>query len=281
VDGVAGTEIRGVSYAGGSLTAVGSTTVPGSVKDQYSLDEYAGLLRVVTTVRKAATKRVNGQGISDEIVSAETGGSSASLWLVNLTDWSLRAKVEEFAPIGETVQSVRFDRQYAYVCTAVTHQYLDPVFSFDLTDPDNIISRDSGTINGYSTSLIQLGGGYLLGIGYGDSRNDMKVEVWQVTDGAVTSVCSYLAQNTRFSEVYKSYYIDRENGLFGFVTYGGTVDYRLLRFDGYDLVTVARVDLYPSFDGSGANFGDCRATIVDGWLYTLIPGDFRVTEIGI
>ena len=43
------TEITGISYAGESLEILGTVALEGSVKDQYSMDQYGGILRVVTS----------------------------------------------------------------------------------------------------------------------------------------------------------------------------------------------------------------------------------------
>ena len=72
--------------------------------------------------------------------------------------------------------------------------------------------------------------------------------------------------DTDFSEDYKAYYIDRENGLVGLHVYDyseGINEYLLLRFDGYNLVPVVEIAL------TSSNCDTTRATIVDGWLYVL------------
>ena len=95
--------------------------------------------------------------------------TNASLFVINLSDNSIRASVEGFAPEGEEVASVRFEGDKLYVCTAVIRLFSDPVFFFDLSDYENITYTDTGYIEGFSSSLINLGEGYLLGIGNEDS----------------------------------------------------------------------------------------------------------------
>ena len=104
------------------------------------------------------------------------------------------AKVERFAPKGETVRSVRFDGDYAYVCTAI--QLTDPVFFFDLSDLSNITYKDTGTISGFSTSLVDLGDGFLMGIGVGSLSTTLKVEIYVEGEQGVESYCSYELENT-------------------------------------------------------------------------------------
>lgn len=279
------TEISILSYSGEEMEHKGSVQIAGYVKDQYSLDEYEGVLRVVTTtsVNRYVEKYANASGKENEgTVSVTNMGTvtNASLWCIDLTDRSVIAKKEHFAPDGEVVYSVRFDGTAAYVCTAVQATMSDPVFFFDLSDLCNITYTDTGTIEGYSTSLIQLGDGYLLGIGYGEDRGTLKVEIYEETAYGVVSVCKYEASFVSFSEDYKSYFVDRENDLIGLGVYNynsgahnGKPDrYILLGFDGYDLIEVVNTELM------GANETK-RGVLIDGHFYMFADNDFKVTKL--
>lgn len=234
-------DITRIGYTDSKLTLKGTVAVDGSIKDQYSLDEFDGVLRVASTISTSRYETVvNGENSYNRFIGNEV---NASLWCIDVDRMKVVASVESFAPAGETVRSARFDGNTAYICTAVA--FTDPVFCFDLSDLDNITYKDTGNIEGYSSSLVQLGDGYLLGIGYGD-RNTLKIEVWRETEDGVKSVDAYTSANTYFSESYKSYLIDRERGLVGlsFERYnaegmGHEFVYLLLQFNGEELVTVA------------------------------------------
>lgn len=253
------TQISSVSYGGDTLEYEGSAVVEGTVKNQYSMDEYEGILRVVTSVantaRRSGTER------------------NASLFCISLEDFGIAASVEKFAPAGEQAESVRFDGDYAYVCTAEVATLTDPVYFFDLSDLSNIVWKDTGTIDGYSSSLIQLGEGYLLGIGYGSIRG-LKIEVYEETENGVASVCTY-EQKAVFSEEYKNYLIDRERDLVGLsiCRWGGdgTPEYILLHFDGYELWEIAAIPM-------SGDISQMRAVLIDGWLY-VFGNDFAVEKI--
>ena len=90
----------------------------------------------------------------------------------------------------------------------------DPVFFFDLSDVKNITYKETGTIEGYSSSLVNFGDGYLLGIGV-VNWSDFKVEVYEEKEDNVKSVCAYELNSADYSLDYKAYYIDRENQLVG------------------------------------------------------------------
>ena len=220
-DGVQ-TVLSALRYRGqGGMQMLGSATVNGTIRDQYSMDEHEGILRVVTSAN-----------------------SSADLYCISLADYTVKAKVEGFAPKRETVQSVRFDGDYAYVCTAV--QMSDPVFFFDLSDLSNITYKHTGEIPGYSHSLVDFGDGYLLGIGYDEDDDEYtygKIEIYKESDNSVVTVCQYNV-GSWIDDDYKAYYIDREKGLIGFMYQECRSSdvylqrYILLAFDGSDLNVV-------------------------------------------
>ncbi len=272
------TEISALSYAGAVMEPAGSIVIEGYVKDQYSLDEEDGILRVVTTTSVSRWKEYTGDGVdsSDILLEPSVGGTNANLYCIDLGTWEIVAEVLQFAPQGEVVQSVRFDGRLAYVCTSV--QLSDPVFFFDLSDLSNITVKDTGTIEGFSSSLVNFGNGHLLGIGRGSSWDSVKIEVYEESADGVISVCAYELENAEYSTEYKSYYIDRANQFVGLGVYKygenkyATNEYILLLFDGYNLVELVNVPL----DGS---LQDLRAVYIDGYLYLFGYKDFSVEKV--
>ncbi len=249
------TEISCLTYGGDVFETKGTVTLRGYIKDQWNMDEYEGILRVFTTT---------------EIISRQ---SNASLYCIDLSKFEIVASVIDFAPPGETIRSVRFDKETAYVCTSI--ELSDPVFFFDLSDLNNITYKDTGTIEGFSTSLINIGNGYLLGIGSGDSWNSFKAEVYEETENGVRALCQYELKETYYSTDYKSYYIDRQNQLIGVgvgVNYKREERYIVLHFDGYELVELVNVSLA----GDSANK---RGVYIDGYMYMFGNNDFRVKKV--
>ena len=274
------TEIVGVAYTGEKMALLGSVKLNGYIKDQYSLDKHDGILRIVTTVDDYSyklDKRDDGAEIA-YMTSTSRNGTNASLWCVDLSNWTVAASIERFAPDGETVRSVRFDGKNAYVCTSI--QLQDPVFFFDLSDISNITYIETGTIEGFSTSLVDFSNGYLLGIGVG-SDGYLKIEVYEEKDGKVVSVCKYEPAMTMSSSVYKSYYIDRENGLVGLATvrYDSRSsryeirEYTLLRFSERALNVEVKTEL------KGDDPATKRGVYVDGYFYMFGENDFKVEKI--
>ncbi len=266
------TKITGIAYGTDGLRYRGSIDLPGSVKNQYAMDEYQDILRVVVNTTYQVYEERRGENIAS--VSNSVTQRNVSLYCVDLKAWEVEASVLGFAPAGETAESVRFDGNMAYVCTAEVITLTDPVYFFDLSDLEHITYTDTGTIDGYSSSLIQLGDGFLMGIGFGDARQ-LKIEVYEQTGDRVVSVDAWEEQ-ADFSSVYKSYLIDRENDLVGLAVNNwrtGEVEYLLLHFDGYELQELLRVELeYHGMDTT-------RACMIGDCLYILSYGGMIVEKV--
>ncbi|MBO5968024.1 MAG: beta-propeller domain-containing protein [Clostridia bacterium] len=281
------TEITAISYKGGGFRKLGSVCVEGSVKNQYSLDEFNGILRIVTTTGGtsylADKYLVTEAGLfygepGGELVKTERIETNASLYCIDLSNFEIVGEVRDFAPAGETVESVRFDGTNAYVCTAVVVTFTDPVYFFDLSDLNNITYTDTGYIDGFSSSLVNFGEGLLLGIGYGENRSTLKIEVYAEESDKVVSLDSYEVEGVTFSTDYKSYYIDRERGLVGLMfdewRIGDGCRYVLLGFDGYQLFEVVNQKFDVSFSPDKA-----RATIADNYFYMMVSYEFKAIKL--
>ncbi len=253
------TDISCISYADNSLQFLGTATVKGSVKDQYSMDEFEGNLRVFTThVVMNYEEKTRGKNVS---VNWKSTLSNANFYCIDLTRFATVAAIESFAPDGDTVQSARFDGNKAYVCTAITLTLTDPVYAFDLSDLSNITYNDTGIIKGYSFSLTKFKDDTLLGIGYNEARS-LKVELYQETENSVQQLTSYEpVKFTSVSENYKSYLIDKENGYVGIydVTHS---EYIFLQYFNGEFIVLFRKPFLS--DGNAV-----RSCIKDGFLYLL------------
>lgn len=262
------TEISRINYTGEEMKLTGCMKIDGTVLNQYSMDENDGILRVVTTVQ-GHTAIKNDQNMM-QVTDSYT---NASLYCVDFDTDQIIAKVERFAPEGERVRSVRFDGDRAYVCTSI--QLSDPVFCFDLSDLSNITWVDTGTIDGFSSSLVDLGNGFLLGIGIGSDWITVKIEVYREGQTAMEPYCSYEVEGY-ISDDYKAYYIDRENqfvglGIESFNGQNFSTNYLLLHFDGTNLTEMVKVPL-------AGDVALMRGVYINGWLY-MFGDEFKVAAI--
>lgn len=126
-----------------------SGRVKGALLNQFAMDEHDGYLRVATT-----TGSLWGQGEeeSDNHVVVLAPGDGA-LQVVGTVSGLGR---------GETIRSVRFMGDIGYV---VTFRETDPLYTLDLSDPEDPSVVGELKILGYSAYLHPVGDGWLLGVG--------------------------------------------------------------------------------------------------------------------
>lgn len=273
------TDIVALKYAGG-LEQVADFCVEGYVKDRYSLDEKDGILRIVTTPRKTAYRFSNDVEVTPDLAAAEV--VSPSLYCIDVATRQVVGKKENFAPVGEEVKSVRFNGDVAYVCTAIRNT--DPVFAFDLSDLSDIKVKDTGTIPGFSISLLPFGD-KLLGIGQGSDSSSLKIEAYEQTDNAVVSAGAFEKELCGYSSEYKAHFVDAEHRLVGLQTRNYNVasdspsgtfscPYLLLRYNdetkSFD--TVATFDFSQSAD-------TVRAFYRDGGVYAFCSEKMRFVDL--
>lgn len=263
-----------ISHVGGKLEHLGNIKIDGLPTDQYALDEHEGVLRIVAETQEIEYVRVE---VADGYMGAKTTTDirSANLYCIDLETFEIVGSVKSFSPHGEDVTAVRFEGDHGYVCTAEKVYNRDPVYFFDLSDPANITYSDTGVIDGYSTSLVDMGGGKLLGIGYGDSNQTLKVEVYEEGEDRVVSVCSFERDFVIFSEDYKSYYINRAEGLVGLMVSNAYVsEYLLLKFDGESITQIVKQGIRMVGD-----LDYTRAAVIDGTLFIFAEDQFKAVEI--
>jgi uncharacterized secreted protein with C-terminal beta-propeller domain len=146
----------------GAPRYVGSGSVPGDVLDSYSMSEYSGALRVVTTQYRTR------QTTSVYVLDANTLRRAGSVGGLGA---------------GEQLHAVRFLGPLAYV---VTYRSVDPLYVLDLHDPAHPRRAGELKVTGYSDYLHPTSDGRLLGIGQsvdGQQRvTGLQVSLFDVTD---------------------------------------------------------------------------------------------------
>jgi len=122
-----------------------SAEVPGTVLNQFSMDESGGYFRIATT---------RGQ------VSREGSSSTNNVYVLD-SRLEMAGKLEGLAP-GEEIYSARFMGDRAYL---VTFKKVDPFFVLDLSDPGNPKVLGALKIPGYSDYLHPYDENHIIGIG--------------------------------------------------------------------------------------------------------------------
>lgn len=147
--------------------------VDGYINDQFSMSYDGEYFRIATTVNKTT--------ILGDMVSSSLDNRVNNLYILN-NNMQIVGSVEDLAQ-GETIQSVRFVGNMAYV---VTFRQTDPLFVIDLSDPENPTVKGELKIPGFSEYLHPIADGLLIGVGYDGTESgtngDCKVSLFDVTN---------------------------------------------------------------------------------------------------
>lgn len=198
------TELLKLAYRDGRIGFVAHGTVNGYLNNQFSMDEYQGKLRLVSTLSRNSGKTTNSLYVLDEKLK-------------------VCGKIEDLAP-DEQIYSARFMGDVAYF---VTFRNMDPLFSVDLTDPTNPKVLGELKITGFSEYLHPYANNLLLGIGREidpDSGNfkGLKLSMFDTTNLKDVKEGQKLVEpNFEYSMAWynhKSVLIDSGKNLIGFTT---------------------------------------------------------------
>ncbi|MFC7686155.1 beta-propeller domain-containing protein [Ureibacillus sp. GCM10028918] len=176
--GAGNTDIFKYSIDGTNVEFKASTSITGTILNQFSMDEHEGYLRVATT---------EGNLFGNP---EETSKNHLFIYNENLE------KVGEVTDLakGEKIYSARFMGDKAYI---VTFKQVDPLFVIDLENPEQPEVLGELKIPGFSNYLHPLDENHLIGIGY-DTENrvdsvskepftttaGMKISLFDITDYA-------------------------------------------------------------------------------------------------
>jgi hypothetical protein len=153
---------------------LGSGVVDGAVNSQYQLDEHQAALRVATVLRSRVENDTPWGRIE----------TSNQISVLALSDGALRTvgKTERFGD-GETTFGTRFLGARGFVITA---RSVDPLFTFDLSDPAEPTKVGELPMPGFIAYLHPVDDTHLLGVGRERSTSDgpmqVKVQLFDMAD---------------------------------------------------------------------------------------------------
>ncbi len=159
------TVINAFDLNGTSITHSAEGKVPGRVGDQYWLDENGEYLRLGTNYY-SYTHNTNSNGLFVLDKELKVAGELLDI-----------AKSED-------IKSIRFMGNKGYI---VTFKQVDPLFTFDLSDPTKPKITGELKLPGYSTYLHPVSDTMLLGVGYDGTETNadfetVKVSLFDVSD---------------------------------------------------------------------------------------------------
>jgi len=269
------TDIMRFDVTDGGISFTGSCTVPGRLLNQFSMDEYNGFLRLVTTTYSS----------SYSVYSDEKMGWSNYVWREDLSAnalyildeaMSITGKIEDIAK-DERVYSVRFDGDIGYF---VTFRQVDPLFAVDLADPSAPKILSALKIPGFSDYLHVYGDGLLFGLGRNADENtgrtgSMKMSMFDTSDPADIFEKDKLMLDDYYSTAlynHKAILISPKKDIIAFPVENGYAIYGYSVESGFyrrALIT----------DLAGYWFGDARGLYIDDFAYIVTNSRVSVLDM--
>lgn len=165
-DNVYSTRIVRASLDGLKVKFNATAKVRGYALSQFAMDEKDGYFRIATT--------------------SERGGIDVNNLFVLYPDLKEAGSVTGFAR-NESIKAVRYVGDKAYV---ITYEAIDPLFIIDLSDPENPSIEGEVMIDGFSTLLVPVNEGRMLGIGHatgdngygGEYDSGLKLALFDISD---------------------------------------------------------------------------------------------------
>jgi uncharacterized secreted protein with C-terminal beta-propeller domain len=265
------TDLVLLGLAEGQVTRLASGSVPGNLLNQFSMDEYKNVIRVVTTLN-SWEQRIYTDGVD----TYEYDSTSANALYTLDLDLKVLGKIENLAK-DEFVKSVRFDGEIGYF---VTFRQVDPLFAVDLKNPAYPRVLDALKIPGFSEYLHVFKENLLLGIGYNADEDTgrmqgvklsmfdttVKTNIREITTANVDASWTVVGSN------HKAILVDAQKNLIAFPADSNYYIYRYTQDKGFELA--ARVGM--SADLSSWNL---RGLFIGDYFYVL--GDSGVTVISL
>lgn len=229
----------------GNIEFKAKGTVEGDLLNQFSIDEYNGYFRFVTTKNEGI------ETVEDDFVSYEIKQTNA----VYILDKELKTvgKIENIAP-DERVYSVRFMGDYAYF---VTFRQVDPLFTADLSNPEKPKLIGALKIPGFSNYLFPYGEGKLLGLGQDANENTgatkgIKLSIFNTENPADVKEEAKLVLDSDYSSAlynHKETLVDYKRNLIGLPVWGNNgCEYRIFTLKKGKLTEIKRIKVEDKFE---------------------------------
>ncbi len=265
---VSKTDLMKFSTVQGQINLVATGVVNGNILNQFSMDEYNGNFRIVTTSNDYTfTEKTTDDSIT---IDNQTNQSKNNLYVLN-KDLNVISKIEGLAE-GEQVYSVRFDNEIAYF---VTFKRTDPLFVVDLSNPTNPVIKSELKIPGFSEYLHVYNEKYLFGLGKEADLEGrvtgLKISMFDIQNKSdVTEKYKLiLGDNSFWSEAsynHKAILVSNENNLIGFPVENKYVIYKFIDNVGFEKLGQVEMDYFNEY---GYYYGSTRGLYIDDFFYVI------------
>ncbi len=190
------TGIVKIGLDGFKIAATGS--VPGTLLNQFSMDEYDGNLRIATTVEGNFGMFWN------------MGTSANDIYVLD-SDLQITGSIQGLG-LTEKIYSARFIGDKGYL---VTFRQTDPFYVLDLSDPQNTQLKGELKIPGYSAYLHPISDTRILGIG--EESWKVKISLFDVADAANPAELDKYVMSDSWSDILNTHHaflMDTEHEVF-------------------------------------------------------------------
>lgn len=271
---VDGSQIFKIPYSNGELKNVISVIIPGTIYNQFNMDEKDGVLRLVTQVYW---------------YSDYDDGTYTALFTL---DKNLK-KLGEITGIAEdeNLYSSRFMGDYAYF---VTFLNVDPLFSVDLSDPKNPKIKDRLKIPGFSDYLHPYSDGLLLGLGNDADEDDgeigsLKLSMFDNSKPSnIKEKHTLIIDNYDYSEAssnHKAILVDADKSIIAFPAGGDYLIFSYNEKDGFKQVKA--IEYNDNNSGDSEDYYDeyyyeeniIRGLFIDDVFYIITPNNVQTYDM--
>ena len=274
-----------LAFSGGEIEYKSTGSVDGTLENQFFIDEYKGYFRFVTTVteEKRTTQKFDNSENTFITVSNDT---TARLTILD-GDMKKISEIKNLAK-GERVYSVRFMADIAYF---VTFRQTDPLFSADLSDPENPKILGELKIPGFSEYMYPYSDGKLLGFGMEADENTgrtsfLKLSMFNIKDPAnVTEEDKTVIGGYYHSSAlnnHKAMMVAVDKNLMGFIAnnYNTAPKYMIYKYEGDRFVKLAEIDMDTDYEYTvrGAFVGDNFYIVSNEEMKILSITDFSLLK---
>lgn len=286
------TQLTKLSYGKGKLGAAKTAVIPGVVNGQFFMDEYEGTFRVVTeaywygTARKAPSDLFyEKEELSDGRYVYYVSGTYTALFTLD-EDLNELGKITNIAP-GESLYSCRFMDDHAYF---VTFRQVDPLFTADLSDPENPKLAGKLKIPGFSEYMHPYDDGLLLGLGSDADENtgkvgDIKLSMFDNSDPENIKEKHTLIvkgyDNTEAADNHKAILVDSDKKIIAFPSGGTYLVYTYDEKKGFK--QIAKISYSDNYDHGGSNDryyeNMIRGMFIKDVFYTITPNTVRAFDL--
>lgn len=269
------------SYKDGEFLLQAEGKVRGSLESSFSMDEYNGNLRVVTTVEEYYLERIRDERTKEVLRTQATKEQKSNALYVFNQELEVIGKIEHLAE-DEQIYSARFLGETGYF---VTFRQTDPLFSVDLKDPENPRILGELKVSGFSEYLHFFGTDRLLGIGMEadaetGSTQGMKLSMFDIsTPENVQEISRLNLSMYEYSEAlynHRAVMISEAANLFGFEAEGYVngeyeKDYLVFSYENEEFVQKLKLE---TNDKTGKIYSS-RGTFI-GDIFYLLTSDGSV-----